>query len=67
MTPELTVLTLAALLQAIQFALMATPANPNLSVSKTPISLDPNRAPFAPMRNKHRLSTRAFANHPQTS
>jgi hypothetical protein len=67
MTPELTALTLAALLQAIQFALMAIPANLKPGIGKTPISLDPNRAPSAPMRDKQALSTRTFANHPQTS
>ncbi|MCK0095109.1 MAPEG family protein [Yoonia sp. F2084L] len=35
MTPELTVLALAALLQGVQFALMAIPANIELGVGKT--------------------------------
>jgi uncharacterized MAPEG superfamily protein len=35
MTPELTVLALAALLQGVQFALMAIPANAELGVGKT--------------------------------
>ena len=35
MTPELTALTLAALLQCIQFALMAIPANMELGTGKT--------------------------------
>ena len=35
MTPELTALTLAALLQVIQFALMAVPANLSLGAGKT--------------------------------
>ena len=35
MTPELTALTLAALLQVIQFALMAIPANIELGAGKT--------------------------------
>ena len=35
MTPELTALTLAALLQVVQFCLMAVPANLQLGVGKT--------------------------------
>ncbi|MDG1803357.1 MAG: MAPEG family protein, partial [Paracoccaceae bacterium] len=35
MTPELIALTLAALLQAVQFALMAIPANMELGVGRT--------------------------------
>ncbi len=35
MTPELTALTLAALLQVVQFALMAIPANLELGTAKT--------------------------------
>jgi hypothetical protein len=35
MTPELTVLTLAALLQVVQFALMAVPANLEVGQGKT--------------------------------
>ncbi|ABD53752.1 MAPEG family protein [Jannaschia sp. CCS1] len=35
MTPELTVLALAALLQAVQFALMAVPANLEVGTGKT--------------------------------
>lgn len=41
MTPELTVLNLAALLQVAQFALMAVPANMELGVGKTLSPRDP--------------------------
>lgn len=43
MTTELTVLTLAAILQVIQFALMAVPANLELGVGKTLSPRDPER------------------------
>jgi uncharacterized MAPEG superfamily protein len=43
MTPELTALTLAALLQVIQFFLMAVPANLELGTSKTLSPRDPDR------------------------
>ena len=43
MTPELTVLTLAGLLQVLQFALMAIPANLELGVGKTLSPRDPHR------------------------
>lgn len=43
MTPELTTLTLAALLQVIQFALMAIPANLELGTGKTLSPRDPGR------------------------
>ncbi|MFT4743017.1 MAG: putative MAPEG superfamily protein [Yoonia sp.] len=43
MTPELTALTLAALLQCIQFALMAVPANLELGVGKTSSPRDHDR------------------------
>ncbi|WP_227268944.1 MAPEG family protein [Roseobacter weihaiensis] len=43
MTPELTVLTLAALLQAVQFALMAIPTNLELGAGKTLSPRDPER------------------------
>jgi len=43
MTPELTALTLAALLQVIQFALMAIPANLELGTGKTLSPRDPER------------------------
>ncbi len=43
MTPELTALTLAALLQCVQFALMAIPANMELGTSKTASPRDADR------------------------
>ncbi|MDW3225101.1 MAG: MAPEG family protein [Paracoccaceae bacterium] len=43
MTPELIVLTLAALLQGVQFALMAIPANLELGTAKTLSPRDPER------------------------
>lgn len=43
MTPELTVLTLAALLQIIQYALMAIPANLELGPGKTMSARDRSR------------------------
>ncbi len=43
MTPELTVLALAALLQAVQFALMAIPANIELGPGKTTSPRDASR------------------------
>lgn len=43
MTPELTVLALAGLLQAVQYVLMAVPANLELGVAKTLSPRDPER------------------------
>lgn len=43
MTPELTVLALAGLLQAVQFVTMAIPANLELGVGKTASPRDPER------------------------
>ena len=43
MTPELTVLALAGLLQGVQFALMAVPANRELGTGKTASPRDPQR------------------------
>ncbi|MEI4263024.1 MAPEG family protein [Roseovarius sp. D0-M9] len=43
MTPELTVLTLAALLQVVQFLLMAIPVNLELGTAKTMSPRDPDR------------------------
>jgi uncharacterized MAPEG superfamily protein len=43
MTPELTVLALAGLLQAVQYVLMAIPANLELGVGKTLSPRDPGR------------------------
>lgn len=41
MTPELTVLALAALLQGVQYALMAIPANAEVGIAKTLSPRDP--------------------------
>jgi len=43
MTPELTVLALAGLLQIVQFLLMAVPANMELGAGKTASPRDPER------------------------
>lgn len=43
MTPELTVLALAGLLQAVQFVLMAVPTNLELGTGKTLSPRDPDR------------------------
>ena len=43
MTPELTVLALAALLQAVQYVLMSVPANLQLGAAKTMSPRDPDR------------------------
>lgn len=43
MTPELTILALAGLLQALQFAAMAIPANIELGMGKTTSARDPDR------------------------
>jgi uncharacterized MAPEG superfamily protein len=43
MTPELTVLALAGLLQVVQYVLMAVPANLELGPGKTLSPRDPNR------------------------
>ena len=43
MTPELTVLALAGLLQGVQFCLMAVPANLELGTAKTLSPRDPER------------------------
>jgi uncharacterized MAPEG superfamily protein len=43
MTPELTVLTLAALLQVVQFVLMAIPVNQQLGTAKTMSPRDPGQ------------------------
>ncbi|WP_044044178.1 MAPEG family protein [Octadecabacter antarcticus] len=43
MTPELTILALAGLLQTLQFALMAIPANLELGPAKTMSARDPDR------------------------
>jgi uncharacterized MAPEG superfamily protein len=43
MTPELTALTLAALLQVVQYVLMSVPANMELGTGKTMSPRDPHR------------------------
>lgn len=66
MTTELTVLTLAGLLQIIQFALMAIPANIELGVGKTMSPRDPARL-GKPLEEQMSLRTgrlkRAMNNH----
>ena len=66
MTTELTVLTLAGLLQVIQFALMAIPANLELGVGKTMSPRDPARL-GKPLEEQMSLRTgrlkRAMSNH----
>jgi uncharacterized MAPEG superfamily protein len=61
MTPELTVLTLAGLLQSIQFVLMAVPANIDLGAGYTSSARD--RDPSHEMRPVTGRLRRAFANH----
>ncbi|MCF2869577.1 MAPEG family protein [Octadecabacter sp. G9-8] len=43
MTPDLTILALALLLQGVQFVLMAVPANLELGIGKTASARDPER------------------------
>ena len=66
MTPELTALTLAALLQVVQYALMAVPANVELGVGKTLSPRDPGRL-GKPLPEQVSLETsrliRALNNH----
>ena len=66
MTTELTVLTLAGLLQVIQFALMAIPANIELGVAKTMSPRDPARL-SKPIEEQMSVRTgrlkRAMSNH----
>ncbi len=66
MTPELTVLALAALLQAFQFMLMAIPANLELGVGKTLSPRDASRMgkPMAELvSDKTGRLIRAMNNH----
>ncbi|MGR3363597.1 MAG: MAPEG family protein [Maritimibacter harenae] len=66
MTPELTVLALAALLQAVQFALMAIPANIELGVGKTTSPRDASRLKtplFDQVSDGTGRLVRAFNNH----
>ena len=64
MTPELTALTLAALLQIIQYVLMAVPANLELGPGKT---LSPRDRPGGDLQNQVSVPTgrliRALNNH----
>ena len=61
MTPELTVLTLAALLAAVQFALYAVPANGDLGTGYTMSARD--REPSKDMSIHTARLGRAFDNH----
>jgi len=61
MTPELTVLALAALLQVAQFALFAIPANRELGVGYTASARDrPPSTPLSPLTGRLQ---RAMNNH----
>lgn len=61
MTPELTVLALAALLQAIQFLLFAIPANRELGTGYTSSARD--RPPSRPISERTGRLQRALNNH----
>tara|TARA_R110002073_G_scaffold115106_7_gene252607 strand:- start:232 stop:627 length:396 start_codon:yes stop_codon:yes gene_type:complete len=61
MTPELTALTLAALLQVVQFILYAVPANREIGPGYTMSARD--RDPSRPMSNRTARLGRAFDNH----
>ncbi len=61
MTPELTALTLAALLQCLQYALYAIPANRDLGMGYTSSARD--RAPSRQLSVLSGRMQRAFANH----
>ena len=61
MTPELTILTLAALLQVVQYALFAIPANMELGVGYTSSARD--RPPSRLMTEKTARLQRAMNNH----
>ncbi len=61
MTPELTVLTLAALLQVLQFALYAVPANRDIGPGYTMSARD--RDPTRKMSVQTARLGRAFDNH----
>ena len=66
MTPELTALTLAGLLQVVQYALMAIPANLELGVGKTlsPRDLDRLGGPIEAQLSTHTARLlRAMNNH----
>jgi uncharacterized MAPEG superfamily protein len=61
MTPELTVLALAFLLQVVQFTLYAVPANRELGTGYTSSARD--RDPSRPMSERTARLGRAFDNH----
>ncbi|MGJ5621465.1 MAPEG family protein [Sulfitobacter sp. MF3-043] len=61
MTPELTALTLAALLQVVQFLAYAIPANREVGPGYTMSARD--RAPSRPMSDRTARLGRAFENH----
>lgn len=61
MTPELLALTLAALLQVVQYALYAVPANRDLGVGYTSSARD--RAPTRQLSQLASRMQRAFNNH----
>ena len=61
MTPELTVLTLAALLAVVQFVLYAVPANKDLGTDYTMSARDTD--PTRPMSTRAGRLGRAFDNH----
>jgi len=61
MTPELTALTLAALLQALQYLLYAVPANLELGPGYTMSARD--REPSKPLSEKTARLGRALTNH----
>lgn len=61
MTPELTVLTLAAILQIVQFVLYAVPANKELGTGYTMSPRD--REPTREMSQQTARLGRAFDNH----
>lgn len=61
MTAELTALTLAAVLQYVQFALYAVPANREMGTGYTSSARD--REPSTPMSQKTARLGRAFDNH----
>jgi uncharacterized MAPEG superfamily protein len=67
MTPELTILALAGLLQALQFAVMAIPANLELGSAKTMSPRDPDRMGgktiFEQLSPKTGRLARAMNNH----
>lgn len=61
MTPELTTLTLAAILQALQFALFAVPANIELGTGYTSSARD--RPPSRQLSDRTARLQRALNNH----